>query len=497
MKKLRYIGIFVLCAALLLLSGCAAKVAQTPAQTGAETTPQVVSGAEEIWIEKGAKIITLSGSSAMVDGAAVTEYDYAWHADPTTAHDDVKDSPAEYYTGTAPAAGEALYIAHDIVYFPELDESGFVRETYDGEVEWTYAYTAEGYEDYLFGTLPIEGDSVPTRMMHSETEAYDNPVLHINEAGIYYIKGFWNGQIAVDVEGEAPVTIILGGADVTCSVAPAFIVYGANESESTEIGSAGVQVVIVDGSVNNFSGTNVFRILKTKFKDDGVTQKKSHKYDGAFYSRVSMEINGNDGVLNINSEYEGLDTEMHLTINGGVINIYADNDGVNVNEDDVSVFTLNGGVMHIFGGLGAEGDAVDSNGYIVINGGTIYAIANPGADNGLDSDCGTTVNGGTVVAVGSNMGGSSRTVYIDGELQYGDAGSFGGFPGGEFPGEPPEGFGEGTFPGQPPEGGMPGGQPPQGGQPGGNGGQPPEGAPEPPDGETGATPPADGQSDQN
>jgi hypothetical protein len=559
MKKLRLIALFVLAAALLLMAGCSVQnVAETsiPADEIAtsqtetqdvqappegqtppdgqtppqgQTEGQIVSTGDGAEISaltlaesatasrildsssfEGATVVVLSDGSATVDGAAVTEYDYTWNVDPTTVHDDVKDSPAEYYTGTEPSGDEAVYIAHDVIYYPELDESGFVSQVYDGETEWVYYYTAEGCEDYIFSTLPVRGTGVPTEMMHSAEEAYANPVLHITAGGTYVLEGEWQGQIAVDVGDEESVTIILNGVKVECSVAPAFIVYSAYEccsdEETGESGvdtsAAGARVVIADGSENSFSGTNVFRILKTKFKDDGVTQKKSHKYDGAFYSRVTMEIDGASGTLNVFSTYEGLDSELHLTVNGGRINIRTDDDGINVNEDNVSVFTLNGGEVSIIAGLGYEGDAVDSNGYIVINGGTIYAIANPGADNGLDSSCGTEINGGTVVAMGSNMGGTAQSVYVDGELVYGaSSGGFGGMPGGMTP---PEGFGDGGNFGdgqfQPPEGfgGQNGGMPGwNGGQPGGNGGQggtPPEGAPEPPDGETGATPPADGEN---
>ena len=54
------------------------------------------------------------------------------------------------------------------------------------------------------------------------------------------------------------------------------------------------------------------------------------------------------GVLNITSTFEGLDTELHLTVNGGS--------------------------LHILAGLGSEGDGIDSNGYVVINGGTVVAL---------------------------------------------------------------------------------------------------------------------------
>ena len=125
----------------------------------------------------------------------------------------------------------------------------------------------------------------------------------------------------------------------------------------------------------------------------------------AFYSRMSMNINGekeNSGVLNINAENEGLDSELHLTINGGNINIKSGNDGINTNEDGVSVTTINGGNLTIqVAGTTGEGDGIDSNGWLVINGGTVVAAAcSDSADAGIDSDMGIHINGGTVLASG-------------------------------------------------------------------------------------------------
>lgn len=72
-----------------------------------------------------------------------------------------------------------MYIAHDICYNLELDTEGLVRTNYDGSQEWVYHYTAEGYEDYLFSTLPVQGSQLLTDMMHSLEKAYENAVLHI------------------------------------------------------------------------------------------------------------------------------------------------------------------------------------------------------------------------------------------------------------------------------------------------------------------------------
>ena len=72
-------------------------------------------------------------------------------------------------------SSDPVYIAHDICYYPELDVEGFPRENW--EMEWVCCYTAEGYEDDIFSTLPVTGSELPTEMMHSEEEAYENAVL--------------------------------------------------------------------------------------------------------------------------------------------------------------------------------------------------------------------------------------------------------------------------------------------------------------------------------
>ena len=363
--------------------------------------------------------------TALYDGAAVTEYDYTWHADPSTVHSDVKNSPAEYYTGTEPGS-EAVYIAHDIYYYPELPTSGFTRQNYDGEQEWCYYYTAEGYTSYIFSTLPGRS-SLPTDMMHSAEEAYQNAVLHITQPGDYIIQGNWHGQIWVDLENycddpftdsTAKVNLILNGVTINCTVAAGLVFYNVYECDNTwedqsswsykvDTSAAGAVVTLADGTVNSVTGTNIFRILKTQYKSGSSSvQKKRLKIDGAFYSYQSMAIRGEakgTGVLNITAGYEGLDSELHLTIDGGNVNIFSQDDGMNVNEDGVSVLTVNGGTLHILAGLGSEGDGIDSNGFIAVNGGTVITMANPGADSGMDSDGGTYVFGGNVIALGATM----------------------------------------------------------------------------------------------
>ena len=296
----------------------------------------------------------------------------------------LSDSGVEVDGQTAPdSADAAVYVGADIVYYE------------DGRDE-TYGEGAE--ED-----------------AHTAEEAAAHTVVTITQPGTYRVSGTLSlGQLAVDLgedaeeDPEAVVTLILDGADITCTVAPAVIFYNVYEcaagdeedaSPAVDTSAAGANVVLSDGSVNNITGSYVARIYK-----EGTTDKL-HKYDGAFYSKMSMNVDGEaagTGVLNLTADNEGLDSELHLTINGGVINITAENDGINTNEDGVSVTTINGGTITITGGLGAEGDGIDSNGYLVVNGGTVLTTANPQAgEGGIDSDSGIYLNGGTVIALGS------------------------------------------------------------------------------------------------
>ncbi len=263
---------------------------------------------------------------------------------------------------------------------------------------------------------------------HSQAEADKHTVIHITKPGRYVLSGELSaGQVAVDLgeeaetDPEAVVTLILNDVDITCTVAPAIIFYNVYEcgvadeetaTKDVDTSKAGANVIIADGTTNNIDGSHVAKIYKSyELNEDGtevVDSKKLHKYDAAFYSKKTMNVTGGekgDGALNITADNEGLDSELHLTINGGNINITSGNDGINTNEDNVSVTTINGGNLNIFvTGSTGEGDGIDSNGWLVINGGSVMsqACATSG-DAGIDSDLGIYINGGSVVASGNMM----------------------------------------------------------------------------------------------
>ena len=322
----------------------------------ATSTESITSTAKENTITQEAISIELSDEKILVDGSAAST-----------------------------KKGDAVYTSHDIIYYEDKD---------------TYA----SGNPYGEGT---EKDK------HSAEEAAKHTVVNITKPGTYRISGKLSyGQIFVNVGKEETdkVTLILDNADITCTVAPAVFFYKVYEcdkdatidtaSNTVDTTNAGARVILADDSTNTINGSYVARILK-----DQTEEKKLHKYDAAFYSRMSMEIDGEtkgNGILNIHAENEGLDSELHLTINGGKINIQSKDDGINVNEDGISVFTMNDGYLNIFAGNGTEGDGIDSNGWNVINGGIIISLANPKSmDGGIDSDKGSTINGGTVIGAGN------------------------------------------------------------------------------------------------
>lgn len=199
----------------------------------------------------------------------------------------------------------------------------------------------------------------------------------ITEPGVYTISGaIADGMITVDAPAGA-VELVLAGASITNADGPAILVLDA--------GSA--TVTLADGTENTLA-------------DGGESE-----YDAALYSVPSITIGGT-GSLSVDATYEGISSEMHITFAGGEVRVHAEEDGVNANNDGVSVITVSGGMLFVDT---TAGDGINSNGTIVITGGTVIALgALADMNSGLDADGGVTIDGGTVVATGSSGLGMTR-----------------------------------------------------------------------------------------
>lgn len=115
--------------------------------------------------------------------------------------------------------------------------------------------------------------------------------------------------------------------------------------------------------------------------------------------------------LNVTNSYEAVEA-CHLYFNGGKSYLSASDDGINVTTDyntsDYSNLSLvvNDGLISV----NAQGDGLDSNGSIYFNGGTTLVNGpTSGANESLDADSKIYFNGGFVFAVGaSGMGSTSN-----------------------------------------------------------------------------------------
>jgi putative lipoprotein len=100
-----------------------------------------------------------------------------------------------------------------------------------------------------------------------------------------------------------------------------------------------------------------------------------------------------------------------VSINNGTVTTHATDDGVNASLDDDLVdqnatpsITINGGIVKVY----ADADGLDSNGNLTITGGTTTVVGPTSVDNGsFDADGTFTITGGTVVGIGS--GGMPQT----------------------------------------------------------------------------------------
>ena len=237
-----------------------------------------------------------------------------------------------------------------------------------------------------------------TTLSSTETSGvtYVDGVVKITLEGTYVLSGKLNGQIKVSSTGT--VVLILNGVTIKNSASNAILftkayeldssTFNYNTAKALDITKAGAQIIIADGTENTVEGAS------------------QEKKDGAIHSDVSILIAGGekgDGVLNVIASSEGIETDKHLFMSGGIVKIAAQDDAINASEDQACIVIIRGGKLLINSGLGREGDGVDSNGYILVEGGEVISAARPGADSGLDADKGVIIDGGSVYSVGSSM----------------------------------------------------------------------------------------------
>ncbi len=201
---------------------------------------------------------------------------------------------------------------------------------------------------------------------------YDTDVT-ITKGGTYELKGLFTNSIIIDAETDE-VELVLAGVNIT------------TEDTATIVGLSAktITIALKEGTENT------------------LTDGGNSEYDGCIYSEAELIFKGT-GKLTVNGNQkggEGIATEAkNITIEDGTYVIKSNDDGINAGGDGATI-AINGGIIYI----DAEGDGIDSNKDAIINGGTIFVMgAENGGDAGIDTDDGYRINGGKVIALGSDM----------------------------------------------------------------------------------------------
>lgn len=275
-----------------------------------------------------------------------------------------------------------------------------------------------------------------------------NGDVYITLGGNYILSGkLSDGSVIVNAPENAKVRLLLNGVQINCSDTAALYVEQADKTVVTA--AVGTENTIssgadfdenkkIDGAVYsksdlslNGGGTlNVNAEYKHALvcNDDLVItsltlnatapQDTVHANDSVRIKEADINLTaGDDGItvsnddstdylyiasgnIEINECCEGLEA-ADITIDGGKIVIYPEDDGLN----SMSLMTVNDGDISVINTNGNDADGFDSNGSIVINGGTVYislknSASNSAFDYGNENGGEFVINGGTIVAAG-------------------------------------------------------------------------------------------------
>lgn len=159
----------------------------------------------------------------------------------------------------------------------------------------------------------------------------------ISEGGDYTLSGTLEGG-SVTVSAKDKVKLRLNDASIISSDEPCIFIENADKA----------YITLSEGSKNTLVAESC--------------------ESGAIYAKDNLEIKGS-GELDIKSTAgHGIKASDNLTIENGVINLTAENDGIHIND----TFKMTGGTVNI----SAVGDGIDSESIVNISGGVIKIETN-------------------------------------------------------------------------------------------------------------------------
>ena len=410
MKSKKWTLILTSLAALTLMTACGQSATKSSTTAAADTTAITTSTKnsqssyftekdyDTSYDENTASKIELSGSSASVSGDGVT-----------VSGSTVTISKAGTYVISGQSDGVQIKIAADKSDDVKLVLKGATMTNTDAAISATSA--GHVYLTLAEGTTNSLSDSSSNSDDKANAALFSKVDLTINGSGTLNVDGKKSNAI------KANDTLhITGGTFNITSVGDAF-----NINDELNVTGA---IMTIDAKEDGVKVDN----------DDDMTVGNMYLANNTITVTAGddgIHASGNlvidSGTYTVKNATEGIEGKA-ITINGGDINVYSTDDGVNAanknaQQSDI-YFTMTGGNLTVEVGQG-DTDPVDSNGNITVTGGTIKLIG----QSGFDFD-------GTATYTGGN-------IYINGEKQTDIVNSMpgGGGPNGGSGGPAPGGRG--------------------------------------------------------
>ena len=267
----------------------------------------------------------------------------------------------------------------------------------------------------LSGTYVINSDNDGIKGKDSVNITKGTFTITSGEDGIKSTNEEEKGEVLIE-NGTFKITANLDGISASSNLnikdGKYTIVSGTKTSEDSQKGLKGIKEVVLENG--NYSISSIDDAIHS----NGNVTIKNGTYtlssnDDGIHADSSVIIK--DGKVKVTKAYEGIEG-YKINLEGGNIEIYATDDGVNVcggndssgmqggrgdsfDQDNGGLLTISGGEIYI----NADGDGLDSNGSVKMSGGTVHVDGPTNNGNGaLDYNGTFDITGGELIAVGSS-----------------------------------------------------------------------------------------------
>ena len=235
----------------------------------------------------------------------------------------------------------------------------------------THAYDVDNYKTEITGEFSITSTD-------GSTVTQNDSVYTIKQAGEYTVTGLLSeGQIVVDADDNAEVTIVLNGTSITCSNgSPIYIKNADNVKIKSEENTYNC---IVDARAE---------------ADDNSDDSSSENGNAAIYAACDLKLVGK-GALSVTGNYNnGIQSKDDISIKNVTIKVNAVNNAIKGNDEVaiesgeiIAISRKGDGIKTSNSSLSTKGK---QKGNVIISGGNIDIYA---ACDGIDAAYGVDVSG--------------------------------------------------------------------------------------------------------